>query len=133
MRNEVDKHLSWFLSRMKPSSTRLIKMIVNPKAFGDKAPNTSDMDKEKNEFYNLLLKSLDGQLKGKKFFCGDEMTIADLQYYNEIMTITHLAKRPLTEADYPNLAPWLNERMQIAEIVAVDKRFKDIVGKYNLL
>lgn len=31
LRNEVDKHLSWFLSRMKPSSTRIVKMMVNPK------------------------------------------------------------------------------------------------------
>jgi len=38
-RGEIEKHLAWFQSRMKPTSTRLAKMIVNPKAFGEKAPS----------------------------------------------------------------------------------------------
>jgi glutathione S-transferase len=36
------------------------------------------VEKEKDEFFNKLLKSLDGQLKGKKNFCGNEVTVADL-------------------------------------------------------
>lgn len=60
------------------------------------------------------------------------MTIADLQYYNEIITIVHLTKKEITEKDYPNLGHWLNDRMRIPEIIAVDKRLKEIIDKYNL-
>jgi hypothetical protein len=34
-RVEIEKHLSFFQSRMKPVSNKIIKMIINPKAFGD--------------------------------------------------------------------------------------------------
>jgi hypothetical protein len=43
---EIDKHLGWFQSRMKPNSTRLIKMLVQPEKFGDKAPTKEDKAKE---------------------------------------------------------------------------------------
>jgi len=43
---------------MKPTSTRLIKMLVNPKAFGDKAPAPSDFNREQDEFFKKLLPSL---------------------------------------------------------------------------
>ena len=46
------------------------------------------------------------------------MTVADLQYYNEISTVVHLTKKDLSESEYPNLAQWYNDRMsQIPEIM----------------
>jgi hypothetical protein len=36
------------------------------------------------------------------------MTIADLQYYNEIVTVSLILKKNLTDADYPNLSVWIN-------------------------
>ncbi len=33
LRNEIEKHFSWFQARMKPSTQRLIKMITLPKSF----------------------------------------------------------------------------------------------------
>jgi glutathione S-transferase len=45
-------------------------MIVQPQAFGEKAPSQSDLQREETEFFDKLLPSLDKQLEGKKFFCG---------------------------------------------------------------
>ncbi len=42
-KGEIEKHLAWFQARMKPSSTRLTRMIVQPQAFGEKAPSQSDL------------------------------------------------------------------------------------------
>ena len=75
---DIEKHLAWFQSRMKPTSTRLIKMIVQPQAFGDKAPTAQELQREQEEFFKKLLPSLDKQLEGKRFFCGDEVSIADI-------------------------------------------------------
>ncbi len=60
------------------------------------------------------------------------MTIADIQYYCEIVTLMQLKKRELTAEVYPNLASWFNERRcSQPEIMALDKKLKDVVGKYN--
>lgn len=96
-RGEIEKHLAWFQSRMKPTSTRLIKMIVNPKALGEKAPSAQELNREQDEFFKKLLPSLDKQLENKRFFCGDDITIADIQYYCEISTLVNLTKKELSE------------------------------------
>lgn len=78
-------------------------MIVLPQVFGDKAPNKEDKQKEQNEFFERLLPSLNALLKDKSFFCGKEMTVADLQYYNELVTLLSLIKINIDEKTLPNL------------------------------
>ena len=106
-------------------------MISQPNSFAQ-PPTIQEVEKEKDEFFNKLLKSLDGQLKGKKNFCGNEVTVADLQYYNEISTIVHLSKHELTEADFPNLAPWFGRMSTIPEIMPLDKKLDEVISKYNI-
>ena len=131
-KQEIEKHLAWFQSRMKPTSTRLVKMIVNPKAFGDKAPSAPELQREQEEFFKKLLPSLDKQVENKKFFCGDDITIADIQYYCEISTLLALTKKELDEGQYPNLGRWYQISSQIPEITQTDKKLKEIIAKYNL-
>jgi len=132
VRAEIEKHLSWFQSRMRPCAGRLTRMIVHPQAFGDKAPSQAEIKREQDELFKKLLPSLDQQLINKKYFCGDEVTIADLQYYNEISTIVTLIKKNLDESEYPNLAAWFNDRMsQIPDIMILNKKLKEIINKYN--
>lgn len=95
---------------MKPNSTRLIKMIVNPKAFGDKPPAPNDYNRDLDEFFKKLLPILNNQLEGKSFFCGQDITIADMQYYCEISTILQLTKKELSETEFPHLSRWFNDR-----------------------
>ena len=131
-RAEIEKHLAWFQARIKPTSTRLVKMIVQPKAFGDKPPSQQELQREQEEFFKKLLPTLDKQLEQKRFFCGPNVTIADIQYYCEIVTIVSLTKKELSEGDFPNLAPWFHERMsKIPELAALDKKMIEILVKYN--
>lgn len=131
-RNEIEKHLAWFQSRMKPTSTRLVKMIVHPKAFGEKAPSDQELNRETEEFFRKLLPSLDKQLEKKEFFCSDEITIADIQYYCEISTILKITKRELSDGDFPNLALWYNDRLsQIPEIQQLDAKLNEVLVNYN--
>lgn len=131
-KNEIEKHLAWFQARMKPSSTRLVKMIVQPQAFGEKVPPADELNREENEFFSKLLPSLDKQLVNKAYFCGNDITIADIQYFQEISTLVHLKKREITASEFPNLAPWYNDRLaKIPEVAELDKKLKEIIAKYN--
>ena len=108
-------------------------MIVNPKAFGEKAPSQQELSREMDEFFRKLLPSLDKQLENKKYFCGDEITIADIQYYSEISTLINLTRKELSDSEYPNLHSWYNERCsQTPEIAAMDRKLKEVITKYNL-
>ena len=107
-------------------------MIVQPQAFGDKAPTPQELSREQEEFFKKLLTSLDKQLENKRFFCGDDVTIADIQYYCEIATISQLTKKELNVQDYPHLAEWFNNRLAtIPEITQMDRKLKEIITKYN--
>lgn len=117
---------------MKPTSTRLVKMIVNPKAFGDKAPSAQELAREQEEFFKKLLLSLDKQVENKTFFCGEDISIADIQYYCEISTILNLLKKDLDEQTYPNLSRWSERCSSIPEIANNDAKLRDIISKYNL-
>ena len=71
-------------------------------------------------------------MKEKKYFCGRNVTVADIVYYNEISLIVNLTKKELFEQDYPNLAVWYNETMPaIAELRMVEDKFKETIARYN--
>lgn len=76
--------------------------------FGDKTVNEEDQKRDREEFFRKILPRLDKQLQGKEFMCGEDITVVDLQYYNEISTVVNLTKVELGEDDYPNLAKWYN-------------------------
>lgn len=117
---------------MKPNTLRLIRMIVQPQAFGEKAPSNQEIQREQDEFYKKLLPQLDRELQNKKYFGGDDITVADIQYYNEISTIVNLTKKDLLESELPNLAQWFNDRMsQLPDLIGLDKKLKEIIAKYN--
>lgn len=76
--------------------------------------------------------SLDKQLENKKFFCGEDITIADIQYYCEISTIVALTKKEISSGEYPNLSIWYNEKMsKLPDMMNLDRKLKEIVDKFN--
>lgn len=75
---------------------------------------------------------MDRELQNKKYFGGDDITVADIQYYNEIETIVNLTKKELVESELPNLAQWFNDRMSnLPDLIGLDKKLKEIIAKYN--
>ena len=74
---------------------------------------------------------LDKKLQRYEFLCGEEFTVADLQIYNEIYTVLTLHKKSIESREYPNVFAWYNKMSSIPEIIESDRKFKDIVSKYN--
>ena len=88
-----------------------------------------------SEFYDNILPLLDQRLGRNEFLCGEyaDVTIADIQIYNEIVTILTLQKRELDELKLPNLAKWYKKLAAMPEIVEADKKLKEILTKYNFI
>lgn len=113
---EIDRHLSWFQGVLKVCSNRIIKMTVGSKILGEKAPSPEEMKAVTEEFFRRILNRFDQMLAGKDYVCGSNMTVADLQYYSEILTVSRILKKDISESEFPNVSSW-NERMaKISEI-----------------
>lgn len=74
---------------------------------------------------------LDKKLQKYEFLCGEEFTVADIQIYNEIQTVLTLHKKSIESREYPNIFSWYNKLASVPEIMESDKKFKEIVSKYN--
>ena len=100
---------------MKPNTQRLIKMYAFPKSFAQEVTE-EDIEREKEEFFKRLLPALDQQLKDKPYFAGQNLTAADLLYYNEIVTVVMLSGRELGADLYANLSGWFANVKALPEV-----------------
>mmetsp|Transcript_31507 Transcript_31507/g.23378 ORF Transcript_31507/g.23378 Transcript_31507/m.23378 type:complete len:169 (+) Transcript_31507:228-734(+) len=128
----IDKHLGYYQARMRPNSARLTKMIVSPHQSGSRPPTAEDKQREIYEFFERHLPHLNQSLENKNYFCGEEMTVADIQYYHEIITMLWLTKKELDRAKLPNLYSWLYERMQQQDLLKLEEKMKAKITKYDL-
>jgi len=132
-KGEIDKHMMWFQSIMRVTTGKLIKSIVGHVKDGDKQPNPEDRKRDQEDFFKKVLPRLDHQLASKKYMCGEDITVIDLQYYNEIVTILQLLRFELVDSEFPHLAPWFNERMRkLPEMVELDGRLRRVVEENSL-
>ncbi len=74
---------------------------------------------------------LDKKLQRYEFLCGEEFTVADIQIYNEIMTVLTLHRKNIENREYPNVFAWFNKMSTVAEVQETDRKFRDIVAKYS--
>jgi len=87
---EIDAHLLWYQCILSPATQKLVRTVVGPKAFGEKQCSTADSESITDEIWEIILVKLEQNLeeKGRNFFCSDDqITIVDIQYYNDIMQI----------------------------------------------
>ena len=92
-------------------------------------------ERDLKELFERLLPTIDKQLAKSQqpFICGENITVVDLMYYNEIVTILMLTKTELTESKYPHLAVWFNQNMRnVPELLKLDKQLMEVVAKYEL-
>lgn len=130
----IEQHLGWFMSLLRLCTGRIIKQITSAKT-GERAMDNEAQQRDLKELYDRLLPTIDKQLakSDQPYICGDNITVVDLMYYNELVTILMLTKTELTESKYPKLAVWFNQRMRsVPELVKLDKQLMVVITKYQL-
>ena len=72
-------------------------MIIGPQAFGEKQPSPDQLRQQSEEFYENILPVIDKQIGNNDYLCGEDadVTVADIQFYNEIITVLTLQKREI--------------------------------------
>ncbi len=96
----------WFQAVMRVCTTKLIKMIVGPKALGERPPSTEEVRNTLDEFFKNIVPVLNKRVSQNEYMCGDYITAADIMIYNELKTVLVLHKKEVTSKDTPNLYSW---------------------------
>ena len=65
---------------MRVSSMKLIRMVLGPQAFGEKAPSKEKLEAAETEFYDTILPILDRKIGKFEYLCGEnaDVTLADI-------------------------------------------------------
>ena len=115
-RSQVESWLDINGSIYRPDFTDAYQKIkLSSIMMGTPKPSEEECKKLMSKV-DASLKDLDGNLDGKSFLTGDDMTIADIQIYFEIVNVSTILQLGLNE--YPNILTW---RAKIAEDPTVSK------------
>ena len=125
--------MNWFQAVMRVSSTKLIKMVVGPKAFGEKPFSPDEVKAALEEFFTLIVQELDRWSSRQGYFSGEDLSVVDLMIYNELKTVLVLHKKELSSEAYPDLHNWYLRLSRIQAIGEVDSLFMEIVKTYQLI
>lgn len=137
LKGEIEKFLNWFQSKMRPETSRLVRMIVPSKVLGGTPPSADEKAKQKETIYGQkgILSVLNGQLgKTNAFVCGDQMSVVDVLFYCEISTIFSLTLKSEEEmgANNPNINRWYLRMKGVNGMNELDHELAEIVTKFDL-
>ena len=108
-------------------------MIVGPACFGDTQPAPEEMKRDVDEIYKKILPRLESLIEGKDYVLGEDITVIDILYYNEINTIIKLLGKPLSPEEFPHLEPWFNRLSTNPEFLSTDAEFENVLKTYGIM
>ena len=123
---DVRMMMGWFQKTMRKTTSKLIRSIVNPKVFNQNSKKQADIDDELNEFFDPILGKLEETLVRKKYLTGEKITVIDIMFYCEIVTILKLYSREIPRDHCSCVADWFNNIAAEAAIVEVDNEFSNV-------
>ncbi len=95
-------YLSWYQSDFRPTLMKIFKILLYS-FVKEQIPFTmSDINLATKQIFNSI-KQLDQLLEGKKYICGDMVTIADLLLFFEV---TNMVTYELPYEKYTNVKRW---------------------------
>lgn len=103
---EIQSHLNWLVSVLRPSTKRLTSMIVGQKAFDQPESSASDLNEEIEFFYGTLLPKLNDMLGDRPYFCDSQtLSVVDIVIYNELLSVIAIIGRKVDPGT--KLAKWI--------------------------
>ena len=108
---------------MRKTTAKLIRVIVNPKVFKQTSKKAPDIDDEITEFFEPILGKLEEQLVKKTYLTGEKMTVIDIMFYCEIVTILKLYHREIPRDNCSLVANWYENIAKDPAIQEVDRIF----------
>ena len=87
---EIKNLMGWFQKIMRRVTSKLIRVVVNPKVFKQQTKKSPNVEDDLKEFFEQILGKLEEKLAVQKYLTGEKITIIDIMFYCEIVTILKL-------------------------------------------
>jgi len=130
---KIDQYLNWYLSVMKPSTQRLIKVIVGPKAFGHELYPGDEVEAAKLSFLNDILKRVELLFDNRDYLItAIEPTVIDIIFYHEISTALMLTRIKNFKGQFPRLSTWIKNMGDIHELNEQEIKLVKVIEDYQL-
>ena len=118
---------------MKRNTDRLIKLMIEKvlieKGTVEKEDTTYSENeelKEKDIFFNVIIPNLEAQLNGgKAYLCGYDFSLADIAFFNELMTTIELTGQNIEARKFPNVDKWLKRIEDIGPVRVATIKFQE--------
>jgi glutathione S-transferase len=82
--------------------------------------------KEIEILFNIILPNLEESLDGGKYFlCGNDISIADIAYFNELTNILSVLEMEIDTKKYPNADRWIKRIESISAIRVNTIKFQE--------
>ena len=112
---------------------RLIKVIVGPKAFGQKDFTGDEVEAAKAAFFGDILNRVNSMLENRQFLIAkNEPTVVDIVFYNEISSGLMLTRIKGFKRMYPRLDEWVTNMGEIGELENHVEKLIEAIDTYEL-
>ena len=107
-KEEVNKLFGNFESRIRPVTQRIRRMVLAKALKLKPAPTEDQLNQDFEELNERIIPMLNEQLEERTFFCGEEISIYDLQVFCELNSILAIAEEKVkpTITVNENLNEW---------------------------
>ena len=124
--------MGWFNKVMRRNTSKLIRTKVNPKVFQQQSAKKGNDEEELTEFFDTILKILEDKLATQRFLCGDSISIIDIMFYCEVVTILKLYNKEIPRDQLACVAEWFQKIGQNEALVIMDKKLAEVCDEWKL-
>jgi len=102
----VKSMMEWFQNVMRPKTFKLIRVKINRNA----KKKEKEVGEMLDEYFGLVLKTLENRLSaGQSFTCGQAMTLIDIIFYCDIVTVLKLYQKELPKDSLECVSLWFSK------------------------
>ena len=122
-RAKVDQHLEWYQNHFRPAMMGPLVYGIIPKIQG------GEVDDASLQFVLANAKKqadmLESLLSNSNFLAGDELTLADIFVFHEVLDLTFNGS---AFEKHPKIAAWIKRILETKEIAEINEEFKAAIG-----
>ena len=130
-KHEVNKLFSNFDSRIRPVCQRIRRMVIAKALKLTPSPTEEQLEQDFEELTERIIPMLNEQLLNRTYFCGEEISIYDLQVFCELNSIVSIAESRVLPVitEHEDLFEWRRCIYIVREVQEVEDRFSAKIKK----
>ena len=119
--------MGFFQKIMRRRTVTLIRVIVNEKVLEKKSKKVVDVNDDLQEFFDQILNKLEEKLSRQKYLTGEKLTIIDIMFYCEIVTILKMYNKEVPRDQCACLHEWFETLSKNPALMEMDNHLASVL------